>query len=296
MRGGSELGLLSPKAPKLRVSIVIPVYNEEGQLALCLDAIASQTVKPFEVIVVDNNSTDATAAIASRYPFVKVLHEPQQGPSYARDCGFNAARGDIIGRLDGDSIITPNWVEKVQEIFVAPEVRAVSGRVEYRYVGLPRLVAAIDHQVRLYMTRKMRPLGEQFLHGSNMAIRRTAWAKVAGQVCHKRYMHEDIDLAAHLAGPNAGVTFSSDLLASVDWRQAAAGPKQFLHHVWSSDPVFAEHKLMSRRYERRVALFVSLLYPIIHVLYRGYNPRTKRFSFAYLLISTTTVRPSPVTQ
>jgi glycosyltransferase involved in cell wall biosynthesis len=282
--------------PKPNVSIVIPAYNEEGQLALCLEAIARQTVKPFEVIVVDNNSTDGTVAIASRYPFVKVLHEERQGPVYARDHGFNAARGEIIGRLDGDSVIAPDWVETLQEIFADPSIKAVSGRIFYRYIGLPRVVAAIDHQVRLYMTRKMGPLGEQFLYGSNMALRRSAWAAVHSQVCHKRYMHEDIDLAAHLAGPQAGVIFSSDLFASVNWRQAAAGPKQFLNHVWSSDPIFTEHELKSRRYERRVALLISLLYIPIHVLYKGYNPYSQRFSFVHLFTSNAPVRPSPVSE
>ena len=142
----------------------------------------------------------------------------------------------------------------------------------------------------------MGALGEQFLYGSNMAIRQNVWNRVRSQVCHKRYMHEDIDLAAHLAGPDARVIFSSDLQASVNWRQAAAGPKQFIDHVWSSDPVFDEHKLRSRKYERRVALFVSLLYVPIHMLYKGYNPETKRFSLLYLLTSQPTVRTSPVSE
>jgi glycosyltransferase involved in cell wall biosynthesis len=280
----------------LRVSLVIPAYNEENQLALCLDAIAQQTVKPFEVIVVDNNSTDQTAAIARRYSFVTLLHESQQGVVYARDTGYNTARGDIIGRLDGDSVIAPDWVATVQQIFADSAVRAVSGRISYRYIGLPRVVAAIDHQVRLYMTRRMSPLGEQFLYGSNMAMRRDVWLQVRGAVCHKPYLHEDIDLAAHLAGPKAHVVFSSDLKASVNWRQAAAGPKQFFYHVWSSDPVFDEHKLQSRRYEQRVAFFVSLLYVPIHLLYRGYNPHTKRFSLAYCFMKAAPVRTSPVSE
>ncbi len=133
------------------------------------------------------------------------------------------------------------------------------------------------------MTKHMGALGEQFLYGSNMAIRRNVWQRVRGEVCHKRYIHEDIDLAAHLAGPNARVMFSSDLLASVNWRQASASPGQFWHHVWSSDPVFLEHKLQSRKYERRVALFVSVLYPVIHLLYRSYNPETLRFSVVRLM-------------
>src|SRR5688572_27451257 len=90
------------------VSIVIPAYNEEGQLALCLEAIARQTVKPVEVIVVDNNSTDGTVEVAGRYPFVTVLHEWRQGVVHARDCGFDAAKGDIIGRIDAETVMPHN--------------------------------------------------------------------------------------------------------------------------------------------------------------------------------------------
>lgn len=278
------------------VSIVIPAYNEEGQLALCLEAIARQTVKPLEVIVVDNNSTDGTVAVASRYPFVTVLHERRQGAAYARDCGFNAAQGEIIGRLDCDSIISPDWAERVQRIFADETIDAVSGQIGYHNVSLARVVNVIDEYIRGYMTRRMGALGEQFLYGSNMAIRRTSWREVRRLVCHKQHLHEDIDLAAHLAQAGSRVVFDVDLRASVDWRQAAAGPKQFWEHVWSNDRVFAEHALKSRKYARRVVWFVSCMYVPIHVLYKGYNPKTRRFSLSYLLLNTSQTRPSPVSE
>src|SRR4051812_42172740 len=103
----------------MNVSIVIPVYNEADQLAACLQAIARQTVRPLEVIVVDNNSTDGTAAIAKRFPFVRLLTEKKQGVVHARNTGFKATRGGIIGRIDADTILPPTWVAQVQTIFTA---------------------------------------------------------------------------------------------------------------------------------------------------------------------------------
>ncbi len=298
-RAKSERGLLSPGAPFRRrpsVSIVIPAYNEEGQLTLCLNAIAKQTVRPLEVLVVDNNSTDATVAIAQRYPFVTVLREQKQGPAYARDRGFNAVRGDIIGRLDADSVIAPDWVENVHKIFEDQDIRAVSGQMTYRDVSIPELFNAIDRRVRWYLTLRMGSQGEQFLLGSNMAIRRRTWQRVKNKVCHKRHLHEDIDLAAHLAGANSGVVFRPELVVSQNWRQAAAGPRQFLHHVWSNVRVLTEHDVKSRRYARHVAVFVSLLYVPIHLLYQGYNPKTQRFSLRYFMNNTAPVRVSPVSE
>src|ERR1019366_8076903 len=89
----------------MRVSLVIPAYNEKHHIKACLDHIASQRVVPYEVIVVDNASTDKTAAIARSYDFVTLITEKRQGVVFARDTGFNLARGDIIGRIDADTLL-----------------------------------------------------------------------------------------------------------------------------------------------------------------------------------------------
>lgn len=280
----------------LTISIVIPAYNEEDQLAACLDAIAAQTVQPNEVIVVDNNSTDQTVAIAHRYPFVKVMHETRQGPVYARDCGFNASRGDIIGRLDGDSIIASNWVETVLGVFANPAVEAASGEVSYRDVGLSVAFDAIDKQIRNYLSKRMGGIGEQFLYGVNMAIRRTAWQQVSRQVCHARHLHEDLDLAVHLSRQGSRVVYERSMRVSISPRQAAAGASQFLNYVWSNQKVFTEHNMRSGRYIFRVALLVSSLYVPIHLLYKGYDPTKQRFSLPYLLANNITARVSPVSE
>lgn len=279
---------------KLTVSIVIPAYNEEGQLALCLEAIARQTVKPLEVIVVDNNSTDATAAIATRYPFVTILHESQQGVVYARNRGFNAARGEIIGRLDGDSVIPADWVERVQSIFANKSTDAFSGGVTYRNVGWSKAFNAIDQGIRSYLWKRMSNVDEQFLYGVNMALRRGAWQEVRGETCTARHLHEDQDLAVHLSRMGARIVYEPTLLVSISPRQAASKTGEFMRYTWSNEWVYAEHDMYSRRYIWRVALFVSCLYPAIHLLYKGYDPKTTRFSLVHLLAGNVSARISPV--
>ena len=98
----------------LSLSIVIPVYNEEHHIRACLDAIAAQTVRPDEVIVVDNNSTDRSMEIVQEYPFVRIVREPRQGIVYTRNAGFDAAKCAIIGRIDGDTVLPVNWVARVK--------------------------------------------------------------------------------------------------------------------------------------------------------------------------------------
>jgi len=281
---------------KSRVSIVIPVYNEEDHLAACLQAIAAQTDKPYEVIVVDNNSSDATVAVAARFPFVTVLHETRQGVVFARNRGFNAAQGDIIGRTDGDSILAPDWVAQVQRTFANPSVDAASGIVTYRDIGLKHVFSSIDQLVRQYLARRMSPIDELFLYGVNMAVRREAWIHVRGKLCHARHIHEDLDLAVHMAKRRQRIVFVPTMLASISPRQASASSREFMTYVWSNPRVYAEHGMVAQRYMYPIALAVMSLYLPIKFLYRGYNPDTQRFSIMRALTVSPPVRVSPVSE
>ena len=106
-----------PKPLAFSLAIVIPAYNEENHLKVCLESLAAQTVTPDEVIVVDNNSTDRTREIVQDYPFVRLLSEKRQGIVYARNRGFNAVKSRFIGRIDSDTILPSNWVERVRDFY-----------------------------------------------------------------------------------------------------------------------------------------------------------------------------------
>jgi glycosyltransferase involved in cell wall biosynthesis len=265
---------------KLRVSLVIPAYNEEHQLALCLDAIARQTVRPFEVLVVDNNSTDQTAAIARRYPFVTLLSEARQGPVFARNAGFNAARGEIIGRIDVDSHIAPNWIERVQAIFADASVDAVSGSLGFHDAPYPRFFEAVDLFFRRYLARNLGREGELFLYGGNMAIRRQLWRDIRDDLCVGRHLHEDIDMAAHLAGTDYRVVFKESLCAEVSVRRVDSDMRTFYTYVLANPRTYAVHGLASRRYMYPVAYAVLICYLPLRALYRAYDPNTRRLSLA----------------
>lgn len=261
-----------------------------------MDAVAAQTVKPYEVIVVDNNSTDATVAVAQRYSFVTVLHESRQGVAYARDCGFNAASGDVIGRTDGDTVLAPDWVENVQHTFADPTVDAASGIVVYRDIGLKQVFDVLDTRFRQFLARRMAKAHEQLLYGVTMAIRRSTWRQVRGDVCHERRFAEDMDLAAHLSYANGNVLFTTDMRASIAPRQAASGPREFYEYVWSCPRTYKEHGMVSYRAMRPIAIFVMACYLPIRLLYKGYNPKTQRFSLSYAWRSNVRPRVSPVSE
>lgn len=180
------------------LSIIIPAYNEQDHIKDCLDAIATQTIRPDEVIVVDNASTDATAKIAKSYPFVRLIHEPRRGIAYARDAGFNAASSTYLGRIDADTVVPTDWVQQIHEFYAVKANRSVAltGGATFRNVPAPRLAGWAQKQLAFRMS--WLALGHHILWGSNMAVPSKSWTKVKGEVCHAPVIHEDIDLAIHL--------------------------------------------------------------------------------------------------
>src|SRR5579872_3742862 len=115
----------------LTISLVIPAFNEQRHLGACLEAALNQRLPFDEIIVVDNNSTDATIDVATRFPEVTLLREPRQGVVHARNTGFNAAHGEIIARIDADTLLPPDWSAAVQQVFENEAVDAVTGVVQY---------------------------------------------------------------------------------------------------------------------------------------------------------------------
>lgn len=261
------------------ISIVIPAYNEEEFIADCLDAIASQTVTPKEVILVDNNSSDKTAEIASNYPFVKVIREKRQGVVYARDTGFDTAKGEIIGRIDADTIIPSNWVEKVEFIFKNPDVDAVSGTMHYD-VGLAKLVDTIDLFFRKRLARLLAETNTIYLQGASMAMRNSAWRHTRKIMCRKGNMHEDFDLAIHLQEYGHTVQFDERLHAKISARRTDVGFLQFANYVFMSPHTYAQHQLKSRRHMYTVVALAIAFYVPARILYRGYDPQQERFTWS----------------
>lgn len=210
------------------VSIVIPAHNEERHLRACLQAIARQTVAPFEVIVVDNNSTDKTAAITRDFPFVIVVDEQRQGIVYARNAGFDAANGDVIGRIDADIELPPTWVEHVQRFYSKPKNRAKAWTSPGRFynVRLPRLVSWAYTAMAFGLNKVL--IGHYALWGSSMAITRKQWRTVQGDVHERTDIHEDLDLAMHLHEAGFGITLDRSIHVNAELRRVHSDR----HKLW----------------------------------------------------------------
>ncbi len=112
------------------ISVIVPSFNEEENIAQCLVSLSHQTVSrnEYEIIVVDGASTDKTCEIARKYAD-KVFIQTSKKVGGARNDGVMAAKGDIIASTDADCILPPDWIKRVRKDFADPAVVQVYGPV-----------------------------------------------------------------------------------------------------------------------------------------------------------------------
>ena len=115
------------------VSVIVPVYNAQQYLAACVDSILSQTYAHIEVMIVDDGSTDGSAALADRLASsndrVKVMHQPNRGQAAARNAGIDRIQGDVVMFVDADDLMEQSCIQDcVREL-----ERTGADIVEFRY-------------------------------------------------------------------------------------------------------------------------------------------------------------------
>ena len=278
---------------RLRISLVIPVYNEEGHLAACLRAALKQTKPFYEIIVVDNNSSDDTVAIAAQFPGVTVLHELRQGVVFARDKGFDAANGDIIARIDADTRIPKDWATMLQHIFMDESVAAVTGKMEYYEIGLPKVFTRVDLLLRRYYASVLGP--HMALQAANMAVRQKVWQGTRDHVCRSPGLHEDFELAIHAEQLGHRVVFDERLVAAISFRQAGSSFAAFARYFWFCPKTYQVHGVKRGRHLYPAVFFLIACYPLFRILYRGFDQSQGRFSLRRLVLNDVAVRVNPVT-
>jgi glycosyltransferase involved in cell wall biosynthesis len=188
----------------LKLSVIVCAYNEEHYVAACLHSLLAQSRLPDEVILVNNASTDRTAAIARGIPGIIVVDESRKGLVKAREAGRLTATGDVLAYLDADCRAPLQWLERLEQRFLrAPGVVAVTG--PYRFYdwdwwgrlllrGHDFVLAPATQVLVQYVLR----IGA-ILYGGNFAVRREALAKIGGFDTSIEFHGEDTNLARRLS-------------------------------------------------------------------------------------------------
>lgn len=206
----------------MKASIIIPAYNEEKHIEAAIKAALAQDHDGFdyEVIVVDNVSTDRTSEVAKKFP-VKVLYEGRLGTQWARECGRQAAAGEIIANLDSDCLPDRDWLSKGLAHFTDQRVVAVSGPYDYYDASTSFRAVSLFSQKYIYATINVLA---QFLRrgavviGGNILLRASALEKAGGYDTAFTFYGDDPDTGQRMMRQGK-VVFDKNLVVKTSARR-----------------------------------------------------------------------------
>jgi glycosyltransferase involved in cell wall biosynthesis len=202
------------------ISVVIPAFQEEKYLPRALQSVLGQEYKNFELIVVNNNSSDKTAEIAEKFG-AKVIFELRQGVGFARQAGFLAAKGDIIATTDADAVLPKNWLSRIAKEFEEDNTLAAFGGLYTLYSGPITARFAISYFFYFIWLLDKIFSGGGNLPGANSAFRKSAFLRIGG-FNTKLSMCEDVDLSQRIK--NVGkVLLDPDFRIQVSGRRFRQG-------------------------------------------------------------------------
>ncbi len=188
------------------VSIIVPAYNAATTVGECIQACLDQTHASTEVIVIDDGSTDDTAAVAQSFP-ISYIHQENRGPAAARNHGARIAFGKIVAFTDADCVPDPDWIESLLRGFEEGTV-AVGGTYGIRNES--SLLARLIHEEIVLRHRNFNDTVD-FLGSFNVAYEKEAFEKAGGfDESFPIASAEDNDLAYRLQDAGGELRFTSD--------------------------------------------------------------------------------------
>src|SRR5215472_9680929 len=221
-----------------RVSVVIATYNAERTLDDCLSSLTTLRYPDYEVIVVNDGSTDGSAAIIDRYPF-RAITTANQGVSEARNEGLRAATGEIIAYMDSDARADPDWLSYLATTFLESDVVGVGGpnlvppedkwlaKCVYRSPGGPTQVMLDDESA-------------EHIPGCNMAFRKSALDEIGGFDPIFRKAADDVDICWRLLDRGYRIGFSP---SAVVWHHRRPSVKAY----WKQQAGYGESEALLER-------------------------------------------------
>lgn len=197
--------------PKPKYSIVIPAYQAAEEIKACLEALNAQTVPRewYEIIVVDDGSTDKTAEAAKEAGADKALKVSHGGPARARNVGIEAAEGDIILFTDADCQPGPEWIERISAPFIDPEVSGAKGTYRSRQQAIIARLVQLEYEFRY--ERMANAPRIDFIDTYSAAYRRSVLLQAGGfDPSFPVPSAEDVDLSFRLANAGHKLVFVPD--------------------------------------------------------------------------------------
>lgn len=214
----------------MKISVVVPAYNEEKYIRPCIESLVSQDFSDFEIIVSLNSCTDDTEGVvldvAKKHNFtnLKIVKENRKGVSYARQAGAENANGEIIASCDADSVYPKNWLSQIVKYFDDSETALFYGSV--RMDGGPAYLRFLARYIYTLFLHISRLFGKDNVTGMNFAYRKDLFIKAGGYDLNLKSA-EDVFLGQKLK-KYGKVVFDSKIFVLTSPRRFQKGFFKFL--------------------------------------------------------------------
>ena len=269
----------------LTMDVVVPAWNEEVDIAGCLDCLLAQGDDLRKIIVVDNASVDKTASIVKKYarkhPKIKLVYEARPGVENARNAGFAKSTADIIGRIDADTRVQTDWAKAARQFLTEnPDLAGCSGYTAY--YDLPcRPLTNFFSWLAVFVVNEVFG-GNYSFYGANMAIRRDVWEKVRKDVKteHDGRIMEDLSISIAINNVGKKVGWAKEMAANVSGRRIRTGPLELCKY---NSRWWRTYKVYGRSGQAWLTrIFGSWLGNVVLGVYgtviRFHNPKTMKWS------------------
>jgi peptidoglycan-N-acetylglucosamine deacetylase len=239
----------------IKISVVIPAFNEEKMIRESLESIKNQDFNgEYEIIVVDNNSTDNTARVA-RDLGVKIVNCLRKGVSYARQAGAEAAEGEIVVQADADTIYPKWWLGRIQKQFNKhPKAIGVAGTFIYKS---PPWWGRLEYFLRAFFNLLTAFLfGRPYIiSGANFAFRKFALIKIGGYD-QNSYSSDQFNISTRLSKVGKIIYDRRSWCATSD-RSVAKPLKTIIRDLFRHLGYFARHIFQVKRAAFRLRIRTS---------------------------------------
>lgn len=194
------------------ISVIVPVFNGQATLAICLDALNQSTLAVSELIVTDDCSTDGSASVASTAGATVLTTDRRSGPAAARNLGAMRASGDIVCFIDADCEVHADTLERIARGFDQnPEVDAIFGSYDERPAA-PGFIAQYKNLAHRYVHQTSSENATTFWAGCG-AVRRATFLAIGGfdATIYPRPSIEDIELGYRLSEAGHRILLDKDV-------------------------------------------------------------------------------------
>ncbi|MDD5148092.1 MAG: glycosyltransferase [Candidatus ainarchaeum sp.] len=279
----------------MKASVIIPAFNAEKAIKQCLEALEKQTTGNFEVIVVDDGSTDKTPELAKKFRGIRLLQQKNSGPAAARNLGAKNAKGEIIIFTDSDCIAEKNFLEEMLAPFADKKIAGVQGKYKSRQKELAARLTQLEIEQRHEKMAKQESI--DFMGSYAAAYRKKVFEEMKGfDTSYPMASGEDTDLSFRISKAGHKMVFSEK---AVVWHTHPASFLKYLrikfYRAFWRTKLYGKHKdkIVNDSYTSlmiKIQLAVSYFF-IASVIVAGFNSDALKFSAISIIVFFITTIP-----